>query len=329
MERNLRLRPTIEKRVITLDAQSPEELEASINSLSTQQQDGVRFVNLNLSGSGILVSPFSLPRLSPKHLKRSLNLDAVGILSLEPHEIEVDYQHLDSSKDKISGLYAAIPKKMLLNYLFLLNRNNLIPIKLTANILSRIDCFLHKYNIDSEICCLIDFYKDAVINLSVFNKGRCQFLREIRYENIDDAKQEISHSLKYLSGKSECKEFDKVYALGDLLNRDLFLSNLEEELGKEITICEPIDMNKNSELDNSYFKINLIKRYGLPLGLLKRIVNITNLLVLIFSLVCFVLGATIVKNHVQIKKLSSSFSSLDYNKAKGLQDKIYSFKNAP
>ena len=191
------MRGRMANRVLQLKALSPEELESTIAGLTEKERVKNSFVTLSISGPKVVVRQFELPALSPRELKNSLQLEATELLSLPPEETAFDYQILESATDKINGVLVALPRDILKQYYLKITQAKMVPLSITAEILAVIDAFLSKINSVGSSFFLLSFAKENTVHLALFNAARCELLREIRYENISEAKQEIINSLRY------------------------------------------------------------------------------------------------------------------------------------
>jgi len=308
--------------IFNLHASSPEELNKVIMELNGELSQNSHITILNLYGPQILVRQFDLPRLPPREIKNALKLEAAEIFSLLPEEIEIDYQMLDVSEgNKIRGVFTALPKSIFDEYVNLLNKVNLAPEKVTANIFSRINYFLHGNGVEMNNFYLIDFFKEGIANLVLFNNGTCELLREINCENTNDAVKEISHSLKYALCKSACKKFNNIFVMGELSNKGELISSLERELNINIKKYN-LNEQTNSNFNNSPFDINLTKSHIFPNSIQKKILSVINIILTLSISLFLLFTAATIAQYTKLRSELSSLNKTDYDYAKGLFDKI-------
>ncbi len=310
-----------------LEAASPEGLDKALVA-ALEEKGTNRQAALSVYGPNILVCQFSLPRLSSRELRNSLSLEAVGLLSLSPDQIELDYQVLRASADKINGVFMALPKTTLREYLACFEKKNITCARITAAILARINSFLYQNNIKDASFCLIDFYTQNLINLSIFNKGQCEFLRQISYENIEDAQEEIVRSFKYAWGKSDLKRLEGVYSLGEPSDKKTLITNLEIELGVTINHSEYQDASLNGRVRGNFFKLDLGKRCSIAVSERRDILRWINWVIAAFMVLCAILGLQVTQQRGYIKELSAKFKTADYQRALNLRKQIQSLNNA-
>jgi hypothetical protein len=321
----------VKNDILVLEATSPEELEQNLSAILEEKGIHNSLALLSISGPQVMVRQFELPQLSLHDLKNNLRLEAVELLNLTPNEVEIDYQIIESQDDKIKGIFAAAPRKLLEEYLSILMKVKLIPVTITANILTIVDAFLSRINTQSESFYLLDFATKNTINLAVFDKGHCELIRKISYENTDEAKQEILQSLRYACGRSTCKQPDEVYFSGDLSDKDGLISDLKTEINSK---AEQIDLavgTKESNLSKSYFKINLIKKYAFPLPLRNKISHAFNFAIGISLIIFVIMAIKILKTDSLLKSITkdinSSIKKTNYDYIKSLQEKINLLSN--
>jgi Tfp pilus assembly PilM family ATPase len=99
------------KDSLHFEASSPDELTEGLAQVSQNGAKRNRLAALHIYGQDILFCQFSLPKLSTRELKNSLNLEAVGLLSLQPDEVELDYRVFSSSAGNVAAYLWRCPKR--------------------------------------------------------------------------------------------------------------------------------------------------------------------------------------------------------------------------
>jgi hypothetical protein len=263
-----------------------------------------------------------------RELKNALKMEAVELLSLPPDEIEFDY-HMLRSKDKARGIFVAVPKRILDEYMAFLNRAKLIPIKISAKILGSLNWFLHEHydNIKDKNFCILDCSNKNTVNLAIFNKANLELLRGINCIGVEDAKQEITQSLRYYLSKDAARKLDEIYFSGQLSNVGDLLETLERDFNLKVHRNGLAETGTCAALPKEAFKINLIKRHAVSLPARKFILQALNIFIVLCCLAGLVLWFQALKINSKIKETRSSFSPLDYSYAKGLETKKEMLKN--
>jgi len=289
----------MKESLLELQASSVLELDIALSTLKQNQNGNVCPVILNLFGPQMLVRQFELPRLSPKEVHNALKLEAAELFTLLPDAIEIDYQVLDTSSDKIRGIFVGLPKMLLEDYLSCLDKLRCLPEKVTANIFSRMNYFLNEDKTKGKNFCIVDFFK-------------------------------VVYSLKFVTSKSSCKQFDEIYILGSLSNKKNIVLELERALRKNL--CNsieqyepeiPLDIFKRKGL----FDIDLSKKYTFPYSLRQKIFRVTNVLLLSLTVLSLFFAVNFIRYQTAIKKLSTSFDEGAYMYAQILQKELTSLKN--
>ncbi len=319
-------------RVLQLEALSPEELKGKLNSMPKGDKAQARFIVLGISGDQIIMRNFELPVLAAKEIKNALFLEAVEVLSLHQEEIEIDYQVLSSADGKCKGVFLAMPKAVLNDYYAEISKAGFIPLALTAKILTTVNAALTQIPHSIKAFYILDFIGEKNVFLALFNEGQCELIREISYDNIAEAKQEITNSLRYALGKSATKHPEELYFSGEITGRDELIANLENEFNikaKAVVLKAAEDKNKETK---DYFQLNLVKEYTVSLILRRKLHDFLNLAILAASLVFIFTFIWSLRLNTQVKGLKKDFNpskrAVEYgNKIKDLQEKIKLLEN--
>ena len=316
------MKKSVEENILSLEASTPEELKDIITELSKTEKLKSRFVSLAIRGVEVLVNPFNMANTSVKELKNNLMFEAVEFLSLPVDEIEFDFQILHSDKEKISGFYSCMPKKLLQSYLSILYQAKLIPIKITAHILAGVDSFLQKHDDNGKSFCIFDFYRNSTVYLAVFHNKQCHLLREFTYGSLDEAKKEIIQSLRFASSKSSFKKFDCFYFSGDLNRKDGLITQLGKEFNTTIERGDFTDVKDALGSERNFFSLNLVRDYAFSLSQRKQIFIGANLVLFCCLAALLLLSVRMVKANILTNSLKASYESTDYDYAKNLKNQL-------
>ena len=321
----------MQDKVLQLEAASPERLEEAIAGIVEEGGIKNHFVALSISGPKVIVRQIELPSLPSRELKKSLGLEAAELLSLPPQEAALDYQILGSADNRINGVFVALPREILEQYYQKIIQAKAIPLSITAQILTIISAFLREAKPASNSFSLLNFSGKDTVHLALFNAGSCELLREIRYDNIKEAKEEVFNSLRYALGRSSSKHPEEFYFSGDLTDKNELIASLENEFSLKGKIIDLKSVDAQFQGTKDYFKINLIKKYSLPFLFRNEIFRGLNIIIGISLLFCLVMAFKIIKTDKLIKgsekELSSITKKIDYNYINSLQEKINLFLN--
>ena len=316
----------MKEKLFALTVSSPEELAGNRSLFREKRKNKCLFVALAISGSQVLVRTFDLPKAPFPDIINNLKFDAVELLSLPVDEIELDFQVLSSTKEKVSGVFACLPKKLLADYLSILDKEKITPVKITAYILAHIDAFLLSHTTNNKRFCLLDFSKRDIIHLAVFNQKQCELLREIPYENLEEARLEVIQSLRSACGKSHAKQFDHIYFSGDLAQSEQLASEIGRDFSSATEHIPFIDIKTALCHESNFFDLNLLSKYSFFLSGRKKILKITNILLWLCFFICLLLTWEIQKTEKLINILKSSYSASDYDYARNLKNQLRSLK---
>ena len=319
-------------KVLQLEALSPEELKGKLEAMPRESKLKYKFIAMSISGNQAIVRNFELPALAEKEIKNALRLEAVEVLSLLPEEIEIDYQILNVVDGKCKGVFAAMPKGILKDYYAEISKAGFIPLALTAKILTAVNAALTQIPASTKAFYILDFTGKKSVFLALFNKGRCELLRDISYDDIIEARQEIGNSLRYALGKSTAKHPKELYFSGEIEGKDELIANLENEFSVKGKAIDLKVVGADAQEAEGYFKLNLIKEYAVSLSSRRKLQLFLNLAVVIVFLVFIFAYIAALRADAQIKGLKMEFNpsrrAVEYsNKIKDLQEKIKLLKD--
>jgi hypothetical protein len=320
-------------RLFNIETTAPHDLEEGLNAFLKSEEGGADYIELGISGKQVIVRQFDLPRLTSRELKNHLILEAAELSNLSPQEIELDYQIIQHLQSRIKGIFVAMPKGMLRDdFLFRIGKVKFKSIKITAQILTAVDSILAAVDKRLNNFSILHFANGNIINLAVFDQGHCELLRQISYDNLDEAKSEVMHSLKYAWGRSVSKEPEGFYFAGDSADKKELISGLEREVGlkaKEVLLDGP---EAERSPDAGYFKVNLAAKYAVGISARKSLLMAMN--VIIGALACAFIFSAVALYRINSeasalrKELGAKGGVMEISRQiRSLEDKIKSFNN--
>lgn len=311
------------KNLLHIEANTPEEVGQAVESV--QDKSGARYAALSIAGPKVIIQQFNLPHSALKGLKRALQLEAAGLLSLAPDDIALDYQITESNKEKIKGFFLAAPLTLIEEYCAAVSLANLIPVSMSVHILRLLNAFLaNDASLKSQSFSLLYFNKRHKIHLVVFTNGNCELIREILFDNADEARQGIVSSLRYALGKGAGKDRRQVYCAGDTENNKALILEIEGECNCKAQLVEPLDIE--STFDKNYIGINLLKAESMPLDLRQKVSLVLSCVIIAALFFCAWPVNKLKKTEALKKNLSASLKAGDYERAISLQEKIKKIK---
>lgn len=320
----------MKKNMINLEISSAEELQKQLEEIVKEKKRRTGFAELVIYGSDILVRQFDLPYLKAQDLVNALKFDAVEILSLPMQAIKLDYKVFDSSENRIKGIFIAMPIEKLNEYTQSFIKTRIMPVKLTAGCLSELGKF---FAINPEAIknnfCFLDFPKPNTVNLAVFINGHCELIREIIYENFNEAERSILDSLNYSYGRSVTKQLSKIYFSGDMEGKEELVKRLEKKI--EIEPKSSFTSHTHNPVKSTYLEFfsgfNLLKKFSVILPIRNGILLIEKVLLLAVLILCTITAVKIFKDSRSVKEAAYSINAKDYEYARNLQEKVRILKN--
>jgi len=295
------------KKHIYLEADSCEGLRLALESMPKAEKPRGSLFSLAVSGPQVIVRNFSLPVLAVKDLRSALRLEAAEVFSLHPEEIEVDCQVLSVADNKSKGVFLAMPKAALKDYYAEMLKAGFIPLALTAKILTTVNAALIQVPSSVKAFYILNFMGEKSAFLTLFNEGLCELLREISFDDIAEAKQEIANSLRYALGKSADKHPEELYFSGEIAGRDQLIAVLASEFNFKSKAIELKAAEVNTPKAEGYFKLNLIKEYAVSSAFRSKLHFLLNVAIgatLLISVFAFIFW---LKLDAQVKALKKDF----------------------
>src|SRR3989338_689591 len=188
--------------ILTFIISSTEDLSRQIEAIGPKNRQAFCYANLVLCDPHVLTYSFSLADPTGANIRSKLSHEAVGLWSLPLGEIIFDHQVFSSKDNAMSGVFICTKKKVLNEYFRILDKNKIIPLKVTLHSLAGLEAFLKNHKPHGQKFCTLDFSRPRKMAVSVFNGPWCDFIREISYENVSEAKTEIVQSLRSACAKS-------------------------------------------------------------------------------------------------------------------------------
>jgi len=314
------------EKLHTVQVSSLDELREALPDVHKNNGVATHFVSLAVNTSEISVCPFQLDGVNKKEIKNRLIGEAVETLSLPADTIELDYQVFDSSQEQIRGVYVCFPKKLLKDYLSIVDQSGYVPVKIVPSILAGIDSFLDQYKEEQGRFCLFDFSESNMIYFAVFSNGQCDFLREIPYENDDEVEHEVIQSLRCACAISSIKKFDRIYFSGGVSNKDRLFKRVKDLFCENVTHGYFTNVEASLRRADNVFALNLIDKKSFSFKERKVIKYVIYGCLGICLLTVLVLAANIFTAREKIKRLESKNTTSDYNYALDLQRRLSELK---
>ena len=182
----------MDKKVLQLEASSPLELKEALANHDSSQ--GACLVAIRAFGPNVLTRQFNFPNSSTKDLVAGLSLEASETLSVAVPDLEVAYQITGTDEHGVHGVFSAISRNLLIEYLECFKTHPLIPISLTASAVGAVIDFLRDQALPADNFCLVNFSKPHAVSIIIFVNAKPTFFRELYDLNDNDFKDKINNN---------------------------------------------------------------------------------------------------------------------------------------
>jgi len=317
----------MQNNLLTFSVTSPEELSAKLAAARKETNVKYPYVAIAVSGPKVIVRPFTLTNVARKNVKDCLKFEAVELLNLPISDIVLHYQILNIKDVTITGIFACIPKRLIWEYRVAVSKARMIFVLMKPLVIASIDSFLAKNVIDEKRFAVLDFSKPNKINLAIFQNKQCEWLREIPYEDTQEAKNEIIQSMRSSCAKSATKDFSIIYMAGETLARNEFIAAIKRDFPAEIRQVPAIDVSAGLSAKKTFLGLNLLRRYALTLRQRKIFFKVSTGLFTLLILICLGLFGLLKIIEKNIRDVQSSYTQADYQKALKLQKKLEAIKS--
>lgn len=289
--------------VLLLEVASPEQLRSLVPAVLASAKEPVRFVSLVLSGENVIARPFELEDVPWPQIHTRLLSKAVEIFSLPADDIELDFQLFSSTKNKRTGLFVCMPKKQLREYLRVCDASGLIAVRITPRLLAVIESFAGTQEERPEKFGFLDVSREGRIGFAAFD-GRQWLLREIHYENAEEAKGGVIQSLRSFCAKSSVKECGPIHVAGETPFKNELTAQLQTQFGAHTNEIPQIEL-KAPAPDKYFFGLNLAKHYTFTLQRRRQLLMAMNVVLVACFLFVLVLGVKILAKGNMIKQFNA------------------------
>lgn len=315
----------MEKNLITLEASSPDELKDVLEKLARKNTRNCLYSALAVSDPQLLLYPFNFKDTSLPNTKKQVSNEIKEIFSIPLSEIEYDFQIFSQEENYISGVCASIPKKRLYQYLRILDKNKLVPLRIIPYSSAIIDYYFHQHKEPNISFAIIDFSKKYMVSIAVFKNDHCELLRQIPYELLHDIIPEIIDSLKNARVLSGIAHLEKIHFAGNLEDKMGIIQDVESAFEAKIERDHSVDVVTALSLEDYYFDINFARRHAFCPSERLQALRVTNLCLALYCLFIIFLGLEIFYKFKELSDLNSSYTLTNYDYAKNLKKEMDAF----
>ncbi|MCK5180463.1 MAG: hypothetical protein KAR32_13115 [Candidatus Omnitrophica bacterium] len=312
----------MEKNLLTLEASSPDELKDILKRLAGKNRLRRSFCALAIGDPQFLLYPFNFKNTLLPDAKKQVCEEIRKIFNVPLSNIEYDFQIFEQEENFFYGVCAAIPKKRLYQYLRILDKNTLTPLRIIPYSSAIIDYYFHQHKDPSVSFVIIDFSRKYIIGIALFKNDHCQLLRQIPYERLHDVVSEIIDSLKNACGSSGIAHLDRIHFAGTLEDKGEIIGDIESAFQAKVARDHSIDIVTALSLQDYYFDINFARCHTLSASERVHVMRVVKLLLALYCLFVILLGSQIFLRFKKLKNLNASYSLTDYDYAKNLKKEL-------
>jgi hypothetical protein len=294
---------------------SPEDLAQQLKSLGRNSSALKGHICLALEDARCHIRNFDLQKMSMHMLSQHVAFEAVDLLGRPLPEVVLDLQVCGSNDLTTNGYYACMPKTVMNEYLFVLQKHNLSADSVTLTALLRLNALalLQPATKGRFVC--VDFSQPQHAYISIFDERCCELIRKFPYENEKQPLQEVIRSLQSVCAQSSSKKFDRVYLCGNIPDQSQFVQTLKNRFEVDIVI-QNIDLpSVDDSLKHHFCSLNLLRSSQLSQSMKAWVCGVLQATVGLSVLAVVVLGILGTYNTHTIRSLKTSFSAADYQRA--------------
>ena len=311
------------KTITQFEVSSPTELQEAL--VVEEQENDVCFATARVFGPQILTRPFSFPKVSSRELPSGLRLEVAEVFSMTAQEIELSYQVINKDEENIKGVYSAMPRKLLLEYLDCFKASPLIPISLTASAISVPLEFIKQQPSLGDNCLVINFLRPKMVSIAVFAEGIPMLFHEELDISDEDIENKIQNTVRYICSQTQAKKINHIFFTGDLRGK--------EPLIQKIKTLEALK-NSDSPLQESSVKStnliapNLLEKYVLNEQQRSYLISLFSMILIGFGIIAVLLAAHLFIGHTNLQRVKTTINMNEYQKALVLQKQIKRMEHA-
>lgn len=305
----------MDKQIKQFEVSSPDELR---EALAHHEQNGVCFAGVRVFGPNVLTRQFNFPNSSTKDMIAGLKMEASETLFGEA-DVEVSYQITSTDEQGVNGIFSAMPRHLLMEYLECFKAHSLVPVSLTASAVGAVSDFLKDKSFPGDNFCLVNFLNPHAVNIIIFANARPTFFRELYDLSDSDFKDKITDTIRYSCGQSASKSIDHIFFIGDLTGKDALMKSLKEL--KNFSQGQPAAAEGGApQVDLT--GLNLFGKFVCGLAERERVVSILYLISVISAVVCIFLVWHLASGYIKLHDPAFKVNMSDYNRALDLQQQV-------
>jgi hypothetical protein len=309
------------EKVTYFEVSSPEEL---FEALAKPVADGeAGFAAVRVFGPEVITRHFELPSMPEPDLVSGLKLEASQIFSAKAGEIELSYEVLSADNGHVKGVFTAILRRRLQEYLACFQASPLIPVSLVSSAIGAVGDFVKKNPTAGKDYFLVNFLSAQAADVIVVMDGEPALFREVNEPTDAEIEKKVVDCVRYCCSRSTSKHLEAVFFMGELTGKEFLMQRL-----KGLIYSNPDQEEKAwTPWQVDMVRLNLLK--GCALGKEER-ATLARVLMAVTAGAFILVALMFVKSsqvQARLQETRASFSAADYQLALELKQKIANFKH--
>jgi hypothetical protein len=308
-------------QTIQFEVSSPTELQEALAVYLPESE--TKFATVRVYGPQILTRQFHFPpNTSQKDIIAGLQLEAADTLSVSAADVAVIYKTVSMDEQGVYGIFSAISRSVLMEYLNCFKEHDLIPVSLIASATAVSADFLKEHPSPGGNYCLVNFLNKQTVNIAVFSDGKPAFFRELNDLNDHDTESQITDTIRYSCSRSFSKKVGRIFFSGDLTHKEDLMKNLKRlENFSETLYDEPVEF-----IDLTC--LNLFQNYVLSLRQRTKLIFALTVVSIVSLSLVTILGWQWAKGYNILHDPKTKVDMSAYQRALDLQNELRRLNNA-
>jgi Tfp pilus assembly PilM family ATPase len=294
---------------------SVEALEKQLKHIKDSKSSLQNHFSLALEDSQCHIRNFSLSKMSLHMLNQHVAFDAVDLLGVPLSEAVWDIQVCGTDQDMVNGYYACAPKSVVHAYLAVCKKYDVAVESIIPTSILRVESLAKSQSVRQGRIVFLDLSKDKEICIFVFHNRDCELIRQFPYEDMKQALQEVTRSLKSVCAQSASKKFDHIFCYGSNFSSQELIESLEDYLGCTIDCPKVVLPNEDQDSSHVLCHLNLLRNSQLSQRVRSGVYGALKIAVLSCLVIVMVEAAHGVSNIMTITALKKSFNPAEYERA--------------
>jgi hypothetical protein len=318
----------MENQLVQFEVSSPDELREALTKLPADSKarsprfaGEAGFAAVRVFGAEVITRHFELPPMSASDLVSGLKLEASQIFSAKAGDVELSYQVLNATNGNIKGVFTAMLRKRLLDYLACFNESRLVPVSLASTAIGAVGDFVKKNPAPGRDYFLVNFLSAHAVDVVVVMDGEPALFREVNEPTDAEIEKKVVDCVRYCCSRSTSKHLEAVFFMGELTGKEFLMQRL-----KGLIYSNPDQEEKAwTPWQVDMVRMNLLKVCALG----KEERDTLARVLMAVTAGAFILGALLFVKSSQVQarlqETRASFSAADYQLALDLKERIKQF----